>query len=394
MASKGSGGKKKKGRKQRVDLRRNRGKAVRDKSAWTDRFRTGAIESDDARQSERVRGKGDLSRKRTIIVDGDAAEQEDWREGVVVAMRGLVAEVDDGQDTWACTVRRMLRTRLISERHPVAVGDHVRLSPVLVAGEAGTMVSDSRALPEGVIEEVAPRTTTLTRHYDRRIQVIAANVDTAVICMAADHPTLRPHLIDRYLVSVHHGDMRPVICVNKADLDVDAVAAEVIERYTGIGYAAMLTSAESGVGLDALREAIGERTSCFVGPSGVGKSSLLNAMHPGFDLKTGVLSGLQRGRHTTTTARLLRWPFGGYVVDTPGIRQFDLVEIPSTELEAYFKEFIDLIPDCGFPDCSHTHEDNCAVIAAVESGDIHEARHKSYCRMREECVEKERQYDR
>ena len=381
----------KRGKKVRVDFRRNQSKTARDKSAWTRGFRADDAGTEDARKSENVRAKGALSRKRTIVV-GDADEAA-WREGVVVAMRGLVAEIDDGKDVWACTVRRVLRSRRTGGRHPVSVGDRVRFSPVQVGGEESRLTSESRSLAEGVIEEVRDRTSTLVRHYDRRDQVIAANVDAAVITVAADRPTLRPHLIDRYLVAVHHGDMRPIVCINKADLDVEGFAASVVERYTAVGYAALLTSVSKPLGLDALRRAIKNQTSVFVGPSGVGKSSLLNALHPELALAVGDLSDMQRGRHTTTTARLLKWPFGGYVVDTPGIRQFELTRIPSEELEAYFKEFVELIPDCHFPNCAHLHEDGCAVLAAVEDGRIHPARHESYCRMRAECVEKEKEYD-
>lgn len=388
MAGRKADGPRKRGKKVRVDLRRNRGKTVRDKSAWTQRFEEGAIEQDDARKSESVRAKGDLSRKRTVIV-GDESDEMTWRHGTVVAMRGRVAEVDDGEATWACTVRRMLRTRLIGERHPVAVGDRVRFSP---SAGGSRMVSESQDLAEGVIEEVADRTTTLTRHYDRRDQVIAANVDCAVICMATDEPTLRPHLIDRYLVAAHRGEMRPVICINKADLDADGFATEVIARYADIGYTALLTSVRERLGIEELRNAIRDQTSVFVGPSGVGKSSLLNVLNPEFSLPVGGLTDLRRGRHTTTTAQLLKWPFGGYVVDTPGIRQFELTRVPSEELEAYFKEFVDLIPGCGFPNCSHIHEAGCAILAAVEDGRIHPARHESFCRMYEECVQKEKDY--
>ena len=201
----------KRGKKVRVDFRRNQSKTARDKSAWTRGFRADDAGTEDARKSENVRAKGALSRKRTIVV-GDADEAA-WREGVVVAMRGLVAEVDDGKDVWACTVRRVLRSRRTGGRHPVSVGDRVRFSPVEVGGEESRLTSESRSLAEGVIEEVRDRTSTLVRHYDRRDQVIAANVDVAVITTAADRPTLRPHLIDRYLVAVHHGDMRPVVCI-------------------------------------------------------------------------------------------------------------------------------------------------------------------------------------
>lgn len=388
MAAKKSDGPRKRGKKVRVDLRRNRGKTVRDKSAWTQRFEEGAIEQDDARKSESVRAKGDLSRKRTIIV-GVETDEATWRRGTVVAMRGLVAEVDDGEHVWACTIRRMLRTRQIDERHAVAIGDRVRFCP---SAEGSRQMSESKDLVEGVIEEVADRTTTLSRHYDRREQVIAANVDCAVICMAADEPTLRPHLIDRYLVAVHRGEMRPVICINKSDLDRNGFAAEVVARYTRIGYTALLTSVTNRHGTDELRETIRDRTSAFFGPSGVGKSSLLNLLDRSLSLQVGELTDLRRGRHTTTTARLLKWAFGGYVVDTPGIRQFELSRVPSEELEAYFKEFVALIPNCRFPSCKHVHEDGCAILEAVEDCTIDPARHESYCRMYEECVEKEKDY--
>jgi len=384
---------KKRGRKVRVELRRNRGKTVRDKSGWTQGFHDDDIEQADATQVESVRAKGDLSRKRTIIVGGESEEAKHWGHGVVVAMHGRVAEVDDGDGRWACTARRTLRTRLSRQRHAIVVGDRVRFSRVEVAGERSRPASKPRQLPEGVIEEVAKRTTTLTRHYGRREHVMAANVDTAVICVATRRPTLRPHLIDRYLVAVHRGSMRPVVCVNKADLDADGAAAEIIQRYARIGYTALLTSAVEDRGIEALRDAINENMSVFVGPSGVGKSSLLNALNPGFSLRIGDLSDLDRGRHTTTTACLLKWDFGGYVVDTPGIRQFELTRIPPEELEAYFKEFVPLIPECRFADCSHTHETGCAIRSAVEDGRIDPARHESYCRMYAECIEKDHEYD-
>jgi ribosome biogenesis GTPase len=377
------------GKKIRVDLRRNRGKTARDKRKWTRQFQEGAIESDDAATVESVRAKGALSRKRTIVIPDQYSRKT--RDGIVVAMRGLVADVDDGTQRWACTVRRLLRSRLIRERHPIAVGDRVRFSPVEIAGEEARAVSDAEDLPEGVIEDVAPRQTELTRQYERRVQVIAANVDTVVILAAADQPTLRPHLIDRYLVAVHKGNMRPVVCINKADLDIEDIAAEVLERYAALGYRAVFASITQQRGIEDLRSILKDSTSAIVGQSGVGKSSLIKALDPQHDLKIGTLSDLERGRHTTTTARLLPWSFGGYVVDTPGIRQFELAEIDSREIEAYFIEFVDLIPQCRFPSCTHTHEIDCAVRAAVDDGRIRPERYDSYVRMFEECRTRERQ---
>lgn len=431
------------GRKVRVDLRRNRGKTTRQKNLPTKRYRDGDAEQEGEASVENVRVKGELSRKRTVSQPSEN-ELAELRGGVVVALRGLIAEVDDGQRIRACTIRRMLRTRRIKERHPIAVGDAVRFLPVERSGSApadaapassdpasrapasptppssgpalpapdsrapalsapaspvpassapASPTPDSRApasleSPDGVIESVEPRRTTLLRLYERRVQVVAANVDLAVIVVAADQPTLRPHLIDRFLVSALYGHLEPVVCINKMDLDVDGVAAGVAQRYAAIGYPSLTTSIVTNQGLDALREVLRARTSVLAGPSGVGKSSLLNALDPGLQLKVGTLTDLQRGRHTTTTARLLRWAFGGYVVDTPGLRQFELIKMQPGELEGYFVEFVDLVALCRFPDCSHTHEEGCAVQAAVEEERIDAARYESYCRMYEECASK------
>ncbi len=384
---------KKRGRKIRVDLRKNREKAKRDQGVWTRGFRQDRPEVEDAKKVESVRAKGDLSRKRTVVID-DPTDARLWRPGLAVRVRGLIVEVDDGEQVWGCTVRRMLRTRLSQERQLITVGDRVKYAAVMAGDEIGRLVSDERELPEGVIEDVEPRSTTLTRHYDRKLQVVAANVDTAVIVVAADQPTLRPHLVDRYLVAVHVGGMRPVIVINKADLDATGEAARVAARYRGIGYTSVLTCAADGRGLEELRAAIRDRTSVLVGPSGAGKSSLLNALDSNLRLAVGSLSDLQRGRHTTTTATLLKWAFGGYVVDTPGMRQFDLAEMQPSEIEAYFKEFVELVPHCAFPDCSHRHEAGCAVIAAVEAGSVSPERYESFCKMYEECEEKRRtKYD-
>lgn len=375
----------KRGKKVRIDLRRNREKSARDRTEWTRLYRSGSKQADDASKGEQVRARGDLSRKRTIIEESVAG----GIAGVAVSMRGQIVEVDDGKQVWACTSRRLLRNRLIDERHAVVVGDRVIFTPVEVGGEASRAVSSEENMPEGVIEAVEPRASTLLRQYERRVHVIAANVDNVCIVAAADQPTLRPHLIDRYLVAIHKGGMRPIICINKADFDQDGFAAEVCERYRAIGYRAILACVTDGLGVDELREELRDRTSALVGVSGVGKSSLINAIDPTFSLQVGTLTDLQRGKHTTTTARLLKWAFGGYVVDTPGIRQFELAAVESTELEAYFKEFVDLIPNCRFPDCTHTHETGCAIVAAVEAGTIHPERYQSYCRMLEECREKE-----
>ncbi len=363
------------GKKVRVPFRRNRSKRTR-VTDWTRQAREAEGHEIDTQRTENVVAKGHLSRQRTIIVRDDGVTEEGFRPGMVVAMRGLYADVDDGRRIWHCTVRRVLRTRLISERHPVTVGDRVRF-------RAETTAEDSA--PEGVIEEVEPRSGQLQRRVGRRTQTIVANVDQAIVVSSAGEPLPKPHLIDRYIVSSHAGEITPVVCMNKADLDSNGSAKSLLDRYTRLGYVALLTSAVTGEGIDTLREVLKDKASVIAGQSGVGKSSLLNAVQPGLRLRVGdIIVQTQKGRHTTTTAGLLRLDVGGYVVDTPGIRAFDLSIVPQHELEALFLEFIPRVPQCKFADCTHTHETECAVKEAVENGEIHLERYESYIQMFEE----------
>ncbi len=381
------------GRKVRIELRRNRGKPPRDKGRYARRMIGDEIEREDAAQSQNIAGRSEQTRKRTVMVRDGWEAVGGLLDGRVLTMRGLFAEVDDGRQVWACTVRRMLRTALIAERVPLSVGDRVKFRAVAAAGEQSRATSEARDLPEGVVEEVEPRRSVLTREYDRRVHVVAANVDTAVIVVAADQPTLRPHLIDRYLVAIHKGKIEPLICINKMDLDVDGFASSVAAGYENIGYRVLLTCVQGDStgcppGVAALGDLLRNRTSVLFGPSGVGKSSLINALDPDLALKVGTLSDLRRGRHTTTTARLLKWRFGGYVVDTPGLRQFEPAGVEPGELEAWFIEFVELIHQCQYPNCSHTHEQDCAVKAAVAAGGISIDRYESYCKMYEEAAAK------
>jgi ribosome biogenesis GTPase len=325
--------------------------------------------------SETVVAKGDLSRRRTIT---EPKEHGDDRRpaGVVVAMRGLIADVDDGERVWPCTIRRILRTRRIAERNPVTVGDRVRF----------TVVADERGVQsEAVIEEVEPRQGTLSRVAGRRRQTIVANVDQAVIVASIGIPSFKSHLVDRYIVAAHDGGVEPIVCLNKLDLDTGGSARQHLEVYAGLGYQTLCTSVVTCLGVEELKATLAGKCSVIAGQSGVGKSSLLNAVDPRLNLRVGEVSTeLQKGRHITTTARLIKLDSGGYVVDTPGVRSFDVAAVPINEVEMHFHEFVAFIPDCKFPDCSHTHELGCAVKAAVDGGHITAARYDSYCRILEE----------
>lgn len=360
---------KRKGRKVRVALRRNRQKPGRVKD-WTRKAREGVDHEFDTSAGESVVAKGDLSRNRTVRVTDGEATVPGARHGVVVALRGLYAHVDDGSQLCLCTVRRMLRTRLINERHPITVGDRVTF--------VGEDPEDPRCAT-GVIEAVAPRGGQLRRRAGRRVQTIVANVDQAVIVSSAACPLPKPQLIDRYIVSALAGDITPLVCMNKMDLAEDESAGRILKRYESLGYQTVDTSALTGDGIDRLRAALKDKASVIVGQSGVGKSSLLNAVQPGLALEVGdIAAHNEKGRHTTTTAHLIRLHQGGYVVDTPGIRSFDLSLIPRGEFEGYFAEFVPLVPHCRFPDCTHTHESDCAIKAAVEAGAVHPERYESY----------------
>ena len=369
-------GKGRKGKKVRVAFRRNRQQPGRTKD-WTSKAKEAEEYDLDAPAEERIAAKGALSRQRTIIVNDEGNELTvDLRAGVVVAMRGLFADVDDGARVRPCTVRRILRTRQIEERHPVTVGDRVYFQPTKEA---------EGVVQEGVIERVEKRRGQLRRRVRNRIHTIAANIDQAIIVSSAAEPEPKPHLIDRYIVASLAGEITPVICMNKMDLDDGGQALEILRRYNALGYRTLITSAITGEGTEALSEVLKGKSSVIAGQSGVGKSSLLNRIQPELNLKIGdIVEQTQKGRHTTSTASLIRLDIGAYVVDTPGIKSLDVSTVERNEIEMYFAEFAPHIPNCKFPDCTHTHEEGCAVKAAVEAGEIHPERYESYVRMFEE----------
>ncbi len=355
----------------RVDFRRNRNQPARDHS-WTQQYHDHQFEDAAPDNWQSHQPKGDMSRKRTIVDDSD--EATDLQEGTVIAMRGLYAEVDDGAAVWQCITRRILRTRLIEQRHPVTVGDRVRFW----IAEEETGVERT-----GVIHTVMPRTTQLIRSYGNKTHVIAANLDLAVIVASVREPVLKPHLIDRCTVSAEAGGLRSIICLNKIDLD-PAAAVPAQSLYEALGYPVLLTSIVTGQGIEDLARTIANHRSLVVGQSGVGKSSLLNTIQPDLQLTTSTVSeSTEKGRHTTTQARLIKLDIGGYIADTPGVKSFELADIAPEELEEHFIDIAPFVPDCKFADCTHLHEEGCAVQQAVEDGHIHPQRFESYVRMYE-----------
>jgi ribosome biogenesis GTPase len=211
---------------------------------------------------------------------------------------------------------------------------------------------------------------------------MVANVDQVLIVASAAEPYLKPNLIDRLLASAHQARLAPLLCINKIDLVDPAGLAPLVGTYSQMGYRVLLVSATTGLGIERLRRALAGRASVMAGQSGVGKSSLLNAVDPSLVLRTAAVSAeTQKGKHTTTTARL--WPLssGGYVVDTPGIRQFQLWDVIPAEVAGYFRDIRPYINHCKFPNCTHTHEADCAVKNAVADGWLDLRRYESYCHL-------------
>jgi len=380
-------------KKIRADFRKNRGSRAR-QGDWTRRFSSSeepdspadqtsgqivkrpADDADDAPLDERISGKGELTRKRTIHAETDSSDAGEAvllsvdptaRSGRVLSVHGLTSrvEAEDGA-VFECATRRLLRTLATDQRHAVAAGDRVMFRP---SGPA-----------EGLIERVEPRHGTLSRSSRGRRHILVTNVDQLLIIASAAEPTLKPNLIDRFVVTAHHSGLEPVICVNKIDLIDPAHLQPFVGVYAQMGYTVLPISATTGVGVDRLRRRLAGKASVVAGQSGVGKSSLLNALDPTLHLRVASVSlENQKGRHTTTTARLIPLSSGGYVVDTPGVRQFQLWDVTPAEVAGYFRDLRPYISRCRYPDCTHTHEAECAVKDAVADGRVDARRYESYC---------------
>jgi ribosome biogenesis GTPase len=298
--------------------------------------------------------------------------------GQIVRLYADVATVQVGDAALEAT----LRGKLFRE-DPPAVGDFVRLE---LKGETYA------------IAEVLPRRSELARRaagtegQRARKQVLIANVDQVIVVFAAAEPPPVLAMLDRFLVVVEANNLQAHIVVNKIDLrqtqEEKRQTAEIFAPYSKIGYLVHFTSAYTGEGIEELRTALAGKESVLVGPSGVGKSSLLNTLYPGLDLRVGEISqALGKGRHTTVGGQLIMLPDGAMVADTAGLREVGLWTMPPDELPDCFPEFRPHLDNCRFNDCAHLTEPGCAILAAVEHGEIHPARHESYAKLRAEAVE-------
>ena len=296
--------------------------------------------------------------------------------GTVVEMGGGVYRValDDDRVVDASLRGRLKQDARTGDR--VVIGDRVRVGG---GGEEGW-----------TIEEVEPRRTEIARRAPggRKAKVVAANVDRLVAVVAAADPEPRPETVDRLLVIAEANDVEPVLVVNKVDVAGGReTAGRMVGLYGGLGYRVLPTSAAASEGLDALGDVLCSGTSALVGPSGVGKSSLLNALQPGLGLRIGELSARRRsGRHTTVSARLIPLECGGRVADTPGFSDVGLWDVDPAELDLCFPEMVHLREGCRFRACTHVHEPGCAVREAV-GAEVDSERYASYRVLREEAEE-------
>lgn len=364
------------------EIKRNRKtKQVRRKDWMPDDWEN--LDALDYAQSERVMPRGEQERRSrlwTAALDKLAAEASMAEESPPVAgvggQRGRVVEistnlcrVDSGERTLLCAVRGTLSAQDTGFTNIVAVGDEVVVS---VDG------SD-----RGVVEAVLPRRNALSRpdvFYSHLQQVIVANVDQLLVVCSWRDPPLWLELIDRYLITAERSSLSPLICANKVDLAEDAAAYHAaLQPYSHLGYRVVFTSALAGEGMSELREVLRGRTTVLAGMSGVGKSSLLAAVQPGLQLRTGEVNVRRHeGRHTTSQVTMLRLEMGGYVVDTPGIREFGLSSLRRKELASFYPALVAAAGGCRFANCSHTHEPGCAVPTAVRAGRVSAARYQSY----------------
>ncbi len=376
--------KKRNQQKIRADFRKNRGARQRPRDL-TRQFRQQDLDEDQIQHGERVSGKGELTRRRTVVgekseeTDGTsqirlAVDESQCLTGRVISIHGLVSNVRTKDGTmFRCATRRLLKTLETDQRHVVAVGDDVLFRPA--------------TNNEGIIERIEPRRGVISRTSRGRQHVIVANVDQLVIVTSAAEPAIKPNLIDRMLITAEKAGITPIICINKIDLIDAAELAPLVGVYSQLGYPVLAISATTGVCVDRLREFVRGKQSVVAGQSGVGKSSLLNAIEPDLALRVrSVSEDTNKGRHTTSSALLIPlddmdYDETGYIVDTPGIRQFELWDVIPEEVAGYYRDIRPYVSHCRYPDCTHTHEEECAVKDAVADGRIDLRRYDSYCHL-------------
>lgn len=294
--------------------------------------------------------------------------------GVVIRATGSWYEVRTGAEIVSCRIRGRLRLKGVRSTNPVVVGDRVRCE----ASDDGTCV----------IAEIETRRNYVIRrasNLSKESHIIAANVDQALLLVTIVQPETATEFVDRFLVTCEAYKVPAVLLLSKCDIQQTEALAEFRAVYEGVGYRVLEASATDGTGLETVKELLAGRTTLIAGNSGVGKSTLVRAIDPLLDIRTGEISDSHhKGRHTTTFSTMYPLAEGGQIIDTPGIKGFGLIDIDDAELWHYYPEMMHRSPECRFYNCTHTHEPGCAVAEAVKRGEIAWSRYESYLKILDE----------
>ncbi|MBO2523902.1 MAG: ribosome small subunit-dependent GTPase A [Bacteroidetes bacterium] len=296
--------------------------------------------------------------------------------GRVIKSTGSWYDVrDDAGMVVSCRLRGKIRLDGLRTTNPVAVGDLVNFEK-------------ERDKDTCVIDKILPRTNVIVRksvNLSKESHIIAANVDQAILVATIAQPRTSTGFIDRFTVTAEAYHIPTIIVFNKCDIyneEQNAVAEELMKVYNNIGYQSFMVSAKTGYNCDRLENIMKDKISMFSGHSGVGKSALVNRMDPNLDIRVGEISEVhEKGKHTTTFAQMYELCFGGYIIDTPGIKEFALFDMEKETLAQRFPEMRALMHDCHFNNCTHLHEPHCAIKDAVEQGVIADWRYENYCNM-------------
>ncbi len=369
-------------------MAKRKGKSKSRIKHWHNRYTMGDEESAiHAKRQRLVKKEVRNLPPRKLLTGKEELDALPRAEGMVVGLYpGGVAVRCDGRDV-LCMVAKNFRPP--EGTTALTIGDIVTIA-ITRDGHADGQQQDMDRT-DAMILDRAQRRTALSRPQPRSQKrrdefggdvfekVIAANIDVLMIVVAARQPKFRRGLVDRFLICAQRGELKPMLVVNKIDIaDIDH---HQLEDIAALGVQIVKVSAETGAGVDQLAESIKGQKSIFAGPSGVGKTSLINRLLPGTDARTRAVRMVdERGRHTTSATKIYELPNGGIILDTPGIRELGLAIAPS-QLPWYFPEFEPFSPQCHYNNCTHTHEPDCAVVDAVENGDIPIMRYESYLKM-------------
>lgn len=331
------------------------------------------LEASENRRPKRLRSKEQKSKKsRSELIGGIVLE--------CFSNNLYRVETDDGKTVTCPLSGRFKNVDFANTRSIVAVGDRVRID--LSADPLIEEIDDRKNVLRRYIPRSFPDGESQIRGYDHQLDkevILAANIDQVIVTSSIANPSVNFNLIDRYLCSAELSGIEPIICITKIDLKNPETIYGELNFYRRFGFRVALTSAADGTGISELIGLLKDRNTVFSGPSGVGKSSLINRLEPSLNLKTGSISTYSnKGKHVTSNSIMIKWSFGGYLIDTPGIKTFGLSRQIKDRLPRVFPGFKDLALHCRFTSCTHTAEENCRVKEALDKGDIPENRYQSY----------------